>query len=261
MQKFISFSGGVESTTMCVLYGADAKAIWADTGAEHEFMYDRINMVEEQIKLIHPNFEIIKLKTTKKHKGELYQGLDDLAVAYKFMPSAKDRYCIRIFKIEPIDEYLSSIGECILMIGLNADEENSREGNWGLKENVTYQYHLIEDGHNRDDCEEILINYGLHPNMPVFMLRDGCKFCPFKSKKEYKAMYFLNRDEFMSVIQFEERIQDKRKTFYSIMGNGQSMRQLMQECQQEEAFFVDQDWTEIYKSNKKGTSCGAFCHR
>jgi len=41
MQKFISFSGGVESTTMCVLYGKDAKAIWADAGAEHDFMYER----------------------------------------------------------------------------------------------------------------------------------------------------------------------------------------------------------------------------
>jgi len=64
MKKFISFSGGVESTTMCILYGADAKAIWADTGAEHELMYERINTVEAKIKEIHPNFEIIKVKNT-----------------------------------------------------------------------------------------------------------------------------------------------------------------------------------------------------
>jgi len=94
------------------------------------------------------------------------------------------------------------------------------------------------------------------------MLRGGCIMCPFKSKKEYKAMYFLSNHEFNRVMSFEEKIQDKRKKFYSIMGNGQSMRQLMQECENEKSFFVDADWTEIYKKSlKKETSCGAFCHR
>lgn len=48
--KFISFSGGVESTAMCVLYGKGATAIWCDTGAEHELMYKRIDYVEEKLK-------------------------------------------------------------------------------------------------------------------------------------------------------------------------------------------------------------------
>lgn len=49
MKRFISLSGGVESTTMCILYGADAIGIWADTGAEHQLMYDRIDEVEARI--------------------------------------------------------------------------------------------------------------------------------------------------------------------------------------------------------------------
>lgn len=35
MKRFISFSGGVESRTMAVLFGNKADAIFADTGAEH----------------------------------------------------------------------------------------------------------------------------------------------------------------------------------------------------------------------------------
>ena len=58
--KFIAFSGGVESTTMCLLFGANAKAIFSDTGWEHQIMYDRIDAVEDQIKKIHPDFEIVK---------------------------------------------------------------------------------------------------------------------------------------------------------------------------------------------------------
>lgn len=36
MNKYISFSGGVESTTMCILYGHKADAIFADAGWEHK---------------------------------------------------------------------------------------------------------------------------------------------------------------------------------------------------------------------------------
>ena len=79
MERYISFSGGVESTTMCILYGADAKGIWADTGSEHKKMYERIETVEKQIKKIHPDFEIIKVKGSAKHKGEWYDSLEDLA--------------------------------------------------------------------------------------------------------------------------------------------------------------------------------------
>jgi len=259
MERYISFSGGVESTTMCILYGADAKGIWADTGSEHKKMYERIETVEKQIKKIHPDFEIIKVKGSAKHKGEWYDSLEDLAIAYKFMPSGQARYCTRYFKIEPIDNYLKSKGNCELMIGLNYDEKASREGNWGLNENVTYLYPLIDDGYTREECEEILNEHGLHPNMPVYMMRGGCRMCFFKSEKEYRAMYHLDKEEFFEVMAFEESIQDKRQKFYSIMGNGKSMRQLMTECQREKLMFNEIET--LYKSLKKETSCGAFCHR
>ena len=51
LKRFISFSGGVESTTMCVLFGKGTTAIWCDTGAEHDLMYQRINEVERNWKL------------------------------------------------------------------------------------------------------------------------------------------------------------------------------------------------------------------
>ncbi len=261
MNRFISFSGGVESTTMCILYGGDAKAIWADTGSEHNKMYDRLLIVEDSIKRIHPSFEIIKVKGKVNHKGEEFDSLEKLAVGYKFMPSGQMRYCTKYFKIEPIDKYLKGQGECELMIGLNIDEENSREGNWGLNENVKYSYPLIDDGLTRQDCEDILNLHGLHPNMPVYMSRGGCRMCFFKTEKEYKAMYFLSNDEFKEVQAIEMEIQDRRKKFYSIMSNGKSLLQLSQECESERSFLKDADWNELYKSLKKETSCGAFCHR
>lgn len=85
--------------------------------------------------------------------------------------------------------------------------------------------------------------------------------CFFKSEKEYKALYHLNKQEFLKMIDFEEALQDKRLKFYSILSSGKSLRQLGQQCESEKQFLKIEDFTELYKSLKKETSCGAFCHR
>jgi len=253
MKRFISFSGGVESTTMCMLYGKGAKAIWCDTGAEHEEMYKRIDEVESALIDLHEgDFKLIRVWNERE------QGLEKYAQKAKYMPSGQARYCTRMFKIEPIDDFLSEQGECELMIGFNLDEEG-RTGNLEMKSNVTYTYPLIDDGLTREDCEQILREHGLHPNFPVYMLRGGCRMCFFKSEKEYKALYHLNRPEFEQMIDFEEGLQDQRRKFYSILQSGKSLRQLAQECEREELMLPD--IAEMYKSLKKETSCGAFCHR
>jgi 3'-phosphoadenosine 5'-phosphosulfate sulfotransferase (PAPS reductase)/FAD synthetase len=260
MKKFISFSGGVESTTMCILYGADATAIWCDTGSEHEAMYERMKTVESQIQKIHPNFSIIPIMPNVNAKGISVASLEGYCVEMKVIPTGQMRFCTRLFKIAPIDNFLKSQGECELMIGFNFDEEG-RTGNMEKMENVTYSYPLIDDGLTREDCEEILTQYNLLPNFPVYMNRGGCRMCFFKSEKEYRALYHLNNNEFIEVMQFEQKIQDKRKKFFSIMGNGKSLSQLAKECEQEKQFMPNENWNELYKQLKKETSCGAFCHR
>jgi len=259
LKRFISFSGGVESTTMCVLFGKGATAIWCDTGAEHDLMYQRIDEVEKELKIIHDgDFKLVRIKPTQKYKGVEYTSLEDYVQAKHFMPSGQVRYCTNEFKIQPIDNYLSKQGECELMIGFNADEEG-RTGNLQLKTNVKYTYPLIDFGLTRNECEETLKLHGLHPNFPVYMLRGGCRMCFFKSEKEYRAMYHLNRIEYEKMITFEEGMQDKRIKFYSIMGNGKSLRTLANECATEKLMFTEIET--LYKSLKKETSCGAFCHR
>lgn len=261
MKRFISFSGGVESSTMCLLYGKGATAIWCDTGAEHKEMYARIDQMEAFFKEYHKgDFKLERILPTATHKGQEYAGLEALAIGYSFMPSGQKRYCTRLFKSLPIDQFLQSQGQCELMIGFNADEAG-RTGSLEAMPNVAYTYPLLEDGHTREDCEALLDAEGIRPNFPVYMLRGGCRMCFFKSEKEYKALYHLNRAEFDEVMGFEEAIQDRRKKFYSIMSSTKSLRQLGDECAREAAFLHAEDWADLYKSLKKDTSCGAFCHR
>lgn len=264
MKRFISLSGGVESTTMCILYGKGAKAIWCDTGWEHKPMYDRMDKLEEKLKELHNgDFEIIRIKPSVTVKGQKVQRLQDKIERSQFMPSKFRRYCTGEFKIKPIDNFLKSQGDCELMIGFNSDEEPSKDrtGNFMKCKNVNYKYPLFEDGYSREMCEDILNVYGLHPNFPIYMKRGGCKGCIFKSIAEFKALYFFDRQEFIEVKELEEKIQDKRKKFFSISMSHKPMSHIQELCETEIKMFGEENIKSMYHKIKPSQSCGAFCHR
>ena len=252
MKKFISFSGGVESSTMCVLFGNKSDAIFCDTGFEHEEIYKRVDLVEDFIKTFHrKDFKIHRIRNKK------YNSLIDYIKECKFYPSFNARYCTRMFKIEPIDDYLEQFKSSgvELMIGLNADEIEQRTGNHGNKKFVKYSYPLADKNINRYKCKIILWNGGILPQFPVYMQRGGCKGCYYKSEKEYEAMYLLNPEEFKIVEDLENDIQDRRKDFFSIKPNIR-MSQIRKNVSN--LIFKPE---EIYPVINNATSCGVFCNR
>ena len=257
MRKYISFSGGVESSAMCVLFGNKADAIFADAGWEHKPINDRIELVEKRVREIHNNnFKIHRVKGKVTHKGEDIDNLKDYIKATKYYPSQMARYCTRMFKIEPIDEFLNNAGEVDLMIGLNYDERD-RTGNHGLLQNVEYRYPLIEHKIDRPGCIKILKHAGLVPSFPPYMQRGGCVGCFYKSKKEFYAMAQLSPDEFKEVEDIEKEIQDERGKYYSIRKNIPSMAEL-RKLAETSIFSPD----ELYsKYDLPETPCGVFCNR
>jgi 3'-phosphoadenosine 5'-phosphosulfate sulfotransferase (PAPS reductase)/FAD synthetase len=262
MKRFISFSGGVESTAMCLLYGKGATAIFCDTGSEHEEMYRRIDYVGKMLHAYHDgDFELLRIRAlvpvgSDDDRVEV-DSLTDYILKSKFFPSPKARFCTRLFKIAPIDKFLSSQGECELMIGLNADEADARTGNHGLEANVKYTYPLVDDGYGRGDCIELIDQYGLAPNFPAYMQRGGCIFCPYKSKKEYTAMFHLALKDLELVAKIEETIQDDRDRYFRIRSNMPKMRDFMAI----EKGNIFGDLSQYYENDDKPKSCGVFCHR
>ena len=258
MKQFISFSGGVESSTMCVLFADKADAIFADTGFEHKEIYNRISLIENWCKNFHrPDFKIHLLKPEVTHKGESYNTLPDLILAQKYYPSFQSRYCTRQFKIEPIDDFLEQYKEegVELMIGLNAEEIEMRTGNHGNKPFVKYSYPLADNRITRSGCISILDKAGLAPNFPPYMKRGGCIGCYYKSKREYEAMSLLNPDEFKIVEDLENNIQDRRGKFFSIH-QGITMKQIRENASN--LLFKPE---EIYPVINNATKCGVFCNR
>jgi len=251
-KTFISFSGGVESSTMCVLFGNKADAIFSDTGFEHEEIYKRIDLVENWVKNFHrKDFKIHRIRNQK------HNSLLDYIEESKFYPNFQARYCTRMFKIEPIDNFLEKFKKdgTELMIGLNADEIELRTGNHGNKKFVNYSYPLADNGITRGGCISILKKVGLYPEFPAYMKRGGCIGCYYKSKKEYEAMALLNPKEFKIVEDLENRIQDKRKEFFSIKQNIK-MREIRENVSN--LLFKPE---EIYPTINNSTNCGVFCNR
>lgn len=270
-KRFISFSGGVESTEMCRRYGKGAIALVSDTGDEEPVMYDRWDFVEQAMKILHDgDFELIRIKPSVVAKGVHCTTLDELALAWQVFPGSNMRYCTKELKINPIDNFLKDKGECELMIGLNADEIFDRTGNLSTLPNVTYTTPLANDGITREDCIEELTKLGLQPNFPPYMQRGGCRKCFFRGKKEAKAKYFFDKNGFLEDQQFEIKINDigKRKLtksgnkkFFGINQAYPSYQYIIDECEQEIQMFGLQEMQSQYKNISEHKSCGLFCHR
>lgn len=271
MKKFISFSGGVESTTMCLLYGKGAKAIVCDTGDEEPEMYERWDFVEQSMKVIHNgDFELIRIKPKYTAKGKECATLDELAEAWGYYPNSGARWCTKYLKILPIDKFLKDQGECELMVGLNADEVNDRAGNQSTLPNVTYTTPLASDGITREDCISNLTAFGLQPQFPPYMQRGGCRKCFFRGKKEAKAKYFFNRTGFLEDKQFEVNINETgtrklnkggTKKWFGINQAFPSYQSVIDECEQEIAMFGIEEMKSQYKNITEHKACGLFCHR
>ena len=257
MKRFISFSGGVESRTMCVLYGDKVDgAIFSDTKYEHKKLYQEIKKFETEIQKIHPGFKVIRVQN-QKYPG----GLPEYIKETKYYPSFKQWFCTRMFKIEPIDNFLRQFKDegCEIMIGLNADEGDQRTGNHGLLPFVDYSYPLYDQKINRAMCKGILNALNIAPDFPPYMRRGGCKGCYYKAKKEFLCMAHLAPEEYQEVVDIEELIQDERGSFFAIRDCiPQGLRKFRDDSLKQGLLF---DKNEVYAQVNDATSCGVFCNR
>lgn len=257
MKKFIAFSGGVESTTMCVLFGASAQPIFTDTGFEDELMYERLELVERILKVRHgPQFSILKIQA-QNVEGTGTNTLPDYIRKRKFYPSGQARFCTRLFKIKPMDDFLRQQGPSEVMIGLNFDEADDRVGNYGECKNAKYSYPLVDARITRPQCEFILANAGLLPNFPAYMRRGGCVGCFYKGKKEFEAMALMAPEKANALADLEDSIQDERENHFGIVYGIPNMRKFIRDARTASLFRAD----EIYPKSVEQTPCGVFCHR
>lgn len=247
----IAFSGGIDSTSLALLY-EDATPIFTDTGDEFDELYAHLD-----------KFEQVTGRKIVRIKNEAHKSLPEYEVAAKFFPNHGARFCTRMFKIEPMNDWIGD-RPSILMIGLRADEPaDERVGNLTDKPNLTIDYPLRRLGWTRAHCVNKCLEYGLLPRYPVYMARGGCKSCFYKRKSEIRAMAHL-APQIMDELQArEELVQDERGAFFHIFPNiDMSIRQFRaNEAAQPTLFDEREVWNSAVDRSEMGQTCGLLCNR
>ncbi len=194
VRHILSLSGGKDSAALAIHMrdrGLEMEYIFHDTGKELPETYEYLGRLEAHLgQKIH--------KTTSGKSFEQW-----LKVYGEMLPSNHRRWCTRMMKLKPFEEY---IGEdpCFNYIGLRADEK--RDGYISLKPNITPVYPFREDGLVKADIERILeeSSLGMPPYTEWGRTRSGCFFCFYQQKIEWVRLKETHPDLFEEAKSYEE---------------------------------------------------------
>ena len=250
MNRFVAFSGGVDSTSLALLE-TDAQLIFTDTGWEFPEIYSHLDKFEKTT-----GRKVVRLKNSKE------ETLPDRIRRHKFLPGHGARYCTQEFKIEVYNNFIKNKLPAEMLIGLRLDEP-LREGNLTDIPDLTIRYPLRERKMTRLDCVRLCLESDLLPRYPPYMARGGCKGCFYKRKSEVYAMIDLQPKVMDELQALEEEIQDERGKFAIMFPNtGKSIRQMRLEASlQTSMFSLEEVYQDAADNSDKGVECGLFCHK
>ena len=122
---------------------------------------------------------IVRLNATR--------GFDHWLQVYgNYLPSGRMRWCTRMLKIKPFEEFVGD-DPVVSYVGIRADE--NREGYISTKSNIRAVYPLKEAGIVEADVYRILDEAGLGlPSYYEWRTRSGCYFCFFQRKAEWVGL-------------------------------------------------------------------------
>ena len=226
MKHYISLGAGVQSSAMALMAAhgeiepMPEAAIFADTQAEPQSVYDWLDWLEKQLPF--PVYRVtagdlradsLEMKTTK-------DGREITRTLIPFFTRAVDgtlgkipyRTCTFDYKIRPITKKAKELlhlkrneQDTVVTqwIGISLDESKrmkpSRE-KWS-----EHRWPLIEMRMTRQACKEWMTDKG-YPEPP----RSACVFCPFHSNKEWQRLKTQEPAEFERADQFERELQTSK---------------------------------------------------
>ncbi|MCY4675004.1 MAG: phosphoadenosine phosphosulfate reductase family protein [Bacteroidetes bacterium] len=219
-RHIVAFSGGKDSSALAIYLHnperwrkvlgksstsrrpplTDVEYVFCDTGAELTETYDYLDRLEAY--LGHPIHRLRASvppsslnepdKTPFDHYLELYGG---------FLPSPSVRWCTRVLKLKPFEDYISE-DPVISYVGIRADEGKwcidpktqrkyfqHRKGYISTKPNITTVFPFIDDDLVKADIYRILEDSGVgYPEYYRWRSRSGCYFCFFQRKSEWVGL-------------------------------------------------------------------------
>jgi len=166
---------------------------FCDTGAELPETYDYLNRLEVVL-----GKQIVRLNSARgfDHWFEVYRGT---------LPSPQMRWCTRMMKIKPLEEWLGD-DETTSYVAIRADERN-RKGYISTKSTITAVFPFVEDGVDQDGVLRILNEAGVGlPTYYEWRTRSGCYFCFFQRKAEWVGLADRHPDLFQRAVAIESKV-------------------------------------------------------
>lgn len=229
MKHFISLGAGVQSSAMALMAAnkeitpMPEAAIFADTQAEPQSVYDWLDWLEKQLPF--PVYKVtagdlwkdsIEMKTSKD--GRKYTKTLIPLFTYteeKGQGMMPYRLCTVDYKVKPLSKKVKELagvkrGEknkvVTQWIGISLDE--SRRMKPSREKWSEHRWPLIEMRMTRQACKDWMQAKG-YPEPP----RSACVFCPFHSNAEWQRLKTQEPAEFERAVQFEQELQEaKSKT-------------------------------------------------
>lgn len=209
IRHILSLSGGKDSSALAVymrdremwrkrlnkvsdvpIQDVEMEYAFCDTQKELPETYDYLSKLEAYI-----GKPIVNLNAERgfDHYLDVYQN---------FLPSPTVRWCTRMLKLKPFEDYIGS-DRVYSYIGIRSDE--NRGDVIAYKPNITRVYPFKEDGVTRDDVFQILEQSGLSvPKYYEWRTRSGCYFCFFQRKAEWVGLLERHPEMFEEAKKYEK---------------------------------------------------------
>ena len=174
MKHIVALSGGKDSTAMAIRLAQveprDYEYVCTPTGNELPEMKMHWRALEGIL-----GQPMIRL-------GD--QTLGGLVRLQNALPNWRMRWCTRMLKIEPFEEYILENRPCTLYVGLRADEPDREGVDYALHEGVTNRFVLREWGWDKVAVIDFLQDEGI-----TIPFRTDCGLCFFQTIWEWYQLW------------------------------------------------------------------------
>lgn len=224
MFEVLNLGAGVQSSTLALMAAAGELepmpdfAIFADTGAEPQSVYDWLDWLEQELPFpVHRvgNGDLrefaLKMKVTKDGRAFSKTAVPVFTLNEDGSQGRiPHRTCTRDFKIVPIQKALRKLcqikrGQKTVSVrqwfGISMDEfQRMREPRekW-----TSFFYPLIDRRMTRLNCLDWMRQKG-YPEPP----RSACTFCPFHANAEWRRLQVEEPEAFADAVEFEKKLQE-----------------------------------------------------
>jgi len=206
----LGISGGKDSAALAVYMRdnypeIDIEYFFTDTGKELPEVYSFLGKLEGYL-----GKPILRLNPDRDFDFWLMKHNN-------FLPSPQARWCTICMKLKPfekwVNEYVHQRYRVYSYVAIRSDEEY-REGYQSRNENLEVKLPFKENGIDKINVTEILVNSGLGlPDYYQWRSRSGCTFCFFQRKIEWVNLLEIHPDAFEEAKKYEKTSENHGSPF------------------------------------------------